>query len=96
MTFFVTSVGPGKGGDLGGLAGADQHCQTLAQAVGITQHTWRFTSATEAWMAIEPPKGSTLRDYLLAFGIAAVYIPAHHDAPAWRKSTPESRGGRPA
>jgi hypothetical protein len=30
MTFFVTSVGPGKGGDLGGLAGADAYCQSLA------------------------------------------------------------------
>ena len=34
MSFFVTSVGPGKGGDLGGLAGADAHCQMLAQSVG--------------------------------------------------------------
>ena len=34
MSFFVTSVGIGKGGDLGGLAGADAHCQTLAAAVG--------------------------------------------------------------
>src|SRR5581483_7468184 len=34
MTFFVTSVGLGKGGDLGGLAGADKHCQSLAQAAG--------------------------------------------------------------
>ena len=34
MTFFVTSVGPGKGADLGGLEGADRHCQSLAQAAG--------------------------------------------------------------
>ena len=33
MTFFVTSANPGKGADLGGLAGADKHCQTLASAV---------------------------------------------------------------
>jgi hypothetical protein len=46
MTFFVTSVGPGNGGDLGGLAGADQHCQTLAQAVGTRQHTWRAYLST--------------------------------------------------
>jgi hypothetical protein len=46
MTFFVASVGPGKGGDLGGLAGADQHCQTLAQAVGTRQHTWRAYLST--------------------------------------------------
>ena len=34
MTFFVTSAGPGKGADLGGLEGADQHCQQLAQRHG--------------------------------------------------------------
>jgi hypothetical protein len=34
MTFFVTSHGPGNGADLGGLAGADRHCQSLAQSVG--------------------------------------------------------------
>jgi len=36
MSFFVTSVGKGNGADLGGLAGADAHCQALAQAVGST------------------------------------------------------------
>src|ERR1700757_2375032 len=41
MTFFITSVGSGKGGDLGGLAGADAHCQSLAQAVGAGNKTWR-------------------------------------------------------
>ncbi len=41
MTFFVTSEGSGKGGDLGGLAGADRHCQALAQAVGAGDRTWR-------------------------------------------------------
>ena len=39
--FFVTSKGPGRGGDLGGLAGADAHCQALAQAEGAGDHTWR-------------------------------------------------------
>ena len=39
MTFFVTSVGPGKGADLGGLAGADQHCQRLASSVGAAGKT---------------------------------------------------------
>ena len=34
MSFFVTSVGSGKGADFGGLAGADKHCQTLAAAAG--------------------------------------------------------------
>lgn len=41
MTFFVTSVGMGKGADLGGLAGADAHCQKLAEAAGAGGHTWR-------------------------------------------------------
>jgi hypothetical protein len=40
MTFFVTSVGIGKGADLGGLAGADRHCQSLAQAAGAGGKTW--------------------------------------------------------
>ena len=39
--FFLTSEGSGRGGDLGGLAGADAHCQTLAQAVGAGGKTWR-------------------------------------------------------
>jgi hypothetical protein len=41
MTFFVTSTGRGFGADLGGLAGADAHCQQLASAVGVGRHTWR-------------------------------------------------------
>lgn len=41
MGFFVTSAGSGKGGDLGGLAGADAHCQALASAAGAGQRTWR-------------------------------------------------------
>src|SRR5437016_2060489 len=41
MTFFITSVGLGKGGDLGGLAGADAHCQSLAQAAGAGNRPWR-------------------------------------------------------
>ncbi len=47
MTFFVTSVGSGKGADFGGLAGADAHCQKLAAAVGAGNRTWRaYLSAT--------------------------------------------------
>src|SRR5712672_1139963 len=41
MSFFVTSAGPGKGGDLGGLAGADAHCQTLATTAGAGNKAWR-------------------------------------------------------
>jgi hypothetical protein len=48
MTFFVTSVGLGKGGDLGGLTGADAHCQQLAQAAGAGGKTWRAYLSTQA------------------------------------------------
>jgi hypothetical protein len=49
MSFFVTSVGSGKGADFGGLAGADKHCQTLAAAAGAGGKTWRaYLSASAA------------------------------------------------
>jgi hypothetical protein len=48
MSFFVTSVGSGKGADLSGLQGADQHCQQLAQAVGAGSRTWRAYLSTQA------------------------------------------------
>lgn len=40
MSFFVTSAGPGNGADLGGLEGADAHCQSLAEAAGASEKTW--------------------------------------------------------
>jgi hypothetical protein len=46
-TFFVTSTGSGKGADFGGLAGADQHCQKLAEAAGIKGRTWRAYLSTQ-------------------------------------------------
>jgi len=46
MTFFVTSTGSGKGADLGGLAGADSHCQALAKAAGAGSHTWHAYLST--------------------------------------------------
>jgi hypothetical protein len=48
MTFFVTSSGPGKGADLGGLEGADRHCQQLATAVGAGAKTWRAYLSTNS------------------------------------------------
>jgi hypothetical protein len=47
MTFFVTSANPGKGADLGGLAGADGHCQRLAAAAGAGAKTWRAYLSTQ-------------------------------------------------
>ena len=48
ISFFVTSVGKGNGADLGGIAGADAHCQALASAAGSTNTNWRaYLSTTE-------------------------------------------------
>jgi hypothetical protein len=52
MTFFVTSAGPGKGGDLGGLAGADAHCAKLAQAAGSSGKTWHAYLSTQGTGAV--------------------------------------------
>ena len=48
MGFFITSVGPGDGGNLGGREGADQHCQTLAEAAGAGNRTWHAYLSTLA------------------------------------------------
>ena len=47
-SFFLTSTGIGNGGNLGGLAGADNYCQTLAQAAGAGAKTWRAYLSTQA------------------------------------------------
>lgn len=52
MSFFVTSVGSGKGGDLGGMEGADKHCQTLAAAAGAGSKTWRAYLSTQGANAV--------------------------------------------
>jgi hypothetical protein len=48
MTFFVTSAGSGRGAELGGLAGADQICQSLGNAAGASNHTWRAYLSSSA------------------------------------------------
>jgi hypothetical protein len=48
MTFFITSVGSGNGANLGGIAGADAHCTSLAKAVGAGNRTWRAYLSTTA------------------------------------------------
>ena len=51
MSFFITSMGTGKGADLGGLAGADAHCQTLAAAAGAGNRQWH------AYLSAAPMNG---------------------------------------
>ena len=47
MTFFITSAGPGKGADLGGLKGADAHCRKLARSAGAAAKQWRAYLSTD-------------------------------------------------
>ena len=56
MTFFITSVGSGKGADLGGLEGADRQCQSLASAVGAGGKQWR------AYLSTQGPGAVNARD----------------------------------
>ncbi len=58
-SFFITSIGIGRGGDLGGLAGADAHCQALAAAEYAGDHTWRAYLST---MASEDQPAVNARD----------------------------------
>ena len=57
MTFFVTSSNPGNGGNLGGLSGADAHCESLAAAVGAGGKTWGMSRA------LLKLSGSLVHDY---------------------------------
>lgn len=61
MSFFITSAGPGKGGDLGGLEGADRHCQSLAAAAAAGDRTWRAYLSTQG-SALNDPKVVHARD----------------------------------
>ena len=61
MTFFVTSAGPGNGANLGGIAGADAHCQKLAAAAGAGNRTWHAYLSTQA-AALNDPGFTNARD----------------------------------
>jgi hypothetical protein len=56
MSFFVTSAGSGKGADLGGLAGADKQCQSLAEAAGAKGKTWH------AYLSTQGPDAANAKD----------------------------------
>jgi hypothetical protein len=62
MSFFITSVGSGNGADLGGLAGADKRCQSLAQAAGAGGKTWRAYLSTQATGGLADPNAIHARD----------------------------------
>ncbi len=62
MGFFVTSVGLANGADLGGLAGADAHCQRLAAQAGAAERTWRAYLSVQARAGLELPKAVDARE----------------------------------
>jgi hypothetical protein len=91
-SFFITSVGPGNGADLGGLAGADRHCTMLADAAGVRGRTWR------AYLSTQPSEGQpavnardrigsgpwyNARGVLIAENVADL----HGDNSKWTKET---------
>lgn len=86
MSFFVTSVGSGKGADLGGLAGADAHCASLAEAAGVTGKTWHAylsTSDTDARDRIDTGPWFNAKGVKIADDVASL----HSDANAITKQT---------
>ena len=76
MSFFVSSTNPGKGGNLGGLAGADAHCQSLAQAVGAGGKTWHAylsTSTVDAKSRIGNGPWYNVKGQLIAQNVADLH-----------------------
>lgn len=86
MSFFVTSANPGKGGDLGGLEGADAHCAALAEAAGATGRTWAAylsTSSVDARDRIGSGPWHNAEGVLIAESVEAL----HGDGNAITKET---------
>jgi hypothetical protein len=88
MGFFITSAGPGDGANLGGLQGADRHCQQLAQGAGAGGRTWRaYLSAAGA--AGQPPVNArdrigngpwyNAKGALIAWNVADLHGDVHRD-----------------
>jgi len=93
MSFFVTSVGPGKGANLGGLEGADAHCASLAEAAGVTGKTWRAylsTSDTDAKTRVGSGPWFNAKGTKIADDVASL----HSDSNAISKETAlDEKGG---
>jgi hypothetical protein len=86
MSFFITSANPGKGADFGGLAGADAHCQALAEAAGSSGKTWHAylsTSDTDAKDRIGAGPWHNAKGVKIADDVASL----HSDANGINKDT---------
>jgi hypothetical protein len=97
MSFFVTSAGPGKGGDLGGLSGADAHCQQLAAAAGAGGKTWRAYLSTQGAGAVNARDRIGKGPWVNAKGTAVAKDVAdlHSDNNQLTKQTALSEKGEP-
>jgi hypothetical protein len=104
MSFFVTSVGRGDGANLGGLAGADAHCQTLAQAGAAGNRVWHaYLSATAAMG--QPPVNArdrigsgpwyNAKGALIAWNIADLHGDIHRDRNSINKEFALNEKGLP-
>ena len=97
MSFFITSVGLDKGGDLGGLAGADRHCQSLAQAAGAGGKAWRAYLSTQGAGGVNAKDRIGTGPWVNAKGarIAANVAELHSDANKINKETGLDEKGMP-
>ena len=92
MSFFITSAGPGDGANLGGLEGADAHCQKLADAAGAGAKTWRAylsTSTVNARDRIGSGPWHNAKGELIANDVAEL----HSDANKISKQTGLTESG---
>jgi len=103
MSFFVTSVGLGDGANLGGLAGADAHCQNLAQQAGAGNRQWRAYLSTAA-MGTQPAVNARDRigagpwynavGALIAWNVADLHGDVHRDRNSINKEFALSEKGQ--
>jgi hypothetical protein len=94
MSFFITSAGPGNGANLGGLAGADAHCASLAEAAGSSGKTWRAylsTSSESAKDRIGSGPWYNQKGEKIADDVASL----HSDANRISKETALDENGQP-
>jgi hypothetical protein len=97
MSFFITSVGLGNGGNLGGLSGADQHCQSLATAAGARGKTWHAYLSTQGAGGVNAKDRIGKGPWLNAKGvqIAANVAELHGDKNNINKQTAlDEKGGQ--
>jgi len=88
MSFFVSSTGSGKGGDLGGLEGADRICRTLAEAAGAGGRTWRAYLSTQGAGALNARDRIGAGPWVNAKGVVIAKNPAElHGANNLTKQT---------